>query len=67
MCEGVGCRLCLTWVNVVFRELMSNGELLGVDDPCQPHGWVFRETSGFGAMGLRKVNCNANLLLESPI
>ena len=36
--EGVGCRFCLAWVNVDFRELERNGELLGMDDPCQPHG-----------------------------
>ena len=30
-------------------------------------GKYFGETSGFLAMGLRKVYGNANLLLESPI
>ena len=30
----------LVWpgTNVDFRELVSNGKLLGEDDPCQPHG-----------------------------
>ena len=38
MGEGMGYRFCLALVNVDFRELVSNGELLGMDDPCQPHG-----------------------------
>ena len=38
MGEGVICRFCLAWVNFDFRELVSNRELLGVDDTCQPHG-----------------------------
>ena len=38
MGEGVGGRFGLAWTNVDFRELVSNGKLLGVDDPCQPHG-----------------------------
>ena len=67
MGEGVRCRFCLAWVNVDFRELVSNGELLGMDDPCQLHGGAFRENSSFGAIVLRKVYRNANLLLESLI
>ena len=38
MGEGVGGRFGLAWTNVDFRELVSNGKLLGEDDPCQPHG-----------------------------
>ena len=38
MDEGVGGRFGLAWTNVDFRELVSNGKLLGEDDPCQPHG-----------------------------
>ena len=38
MGEGVGGRFGLAWTNVDFRELVSNGEWLGEDDPCQPHG-----------------------------
>ena len=38
MGEGKGFRFCLAWVDVDFRELVSNGKLLRVDDPCQPHG-----------------------------
>ena len=38
MGEGMVCRICMAWVNVEFRELVSNGELLVVDQPCQPHG-----------------------------
>ena len=29
MGEGVGCRFCLAWLNVDFRELVGNGKLLG--------------------------------------
>ena len=38
MGEGVGGRFGLAWTNVDFRELVSNGNLLGEDDTCQPHG-----------------------------
>ena len=38
MGEGVGGRFGLAWTNVDFRALVSNGKLLGEDDPCQPHG-----------------------------
>ena len=37
MGEGMGCRFCLAWESVDFQELVSNRELLRVDDPCQPH------------------------------
>ena len=37
MGKVVCCSFCLAWESVDFRELVSNGELLGVDDPCQPH------------------------------
>ena len=35
---GVGSRFGLAWTNVDFRELVSNGKLLGEDDSGQPHG-----------------------------
>ena len=38
MGEGVGGRFGLAWTNVDIRELVSNGKLLGEDDPCQPDG-----------------------------
>ena len=38
MGEGMGGRYGLAWTNVDFRELVVNWKLLGVDDPCQPHG-----------------------------
>ena len=37
MGEGVGCKFCLAWLNVDFRELVGNGKSQGVDYPCQPH------------------------------
>ena len=46
MGEGVGDRFGLAWTNVDFWELVGNWKVLGVDDPCQPHGLVFRENSG---------------------
>ena len=67
MGEGVGGRFGLAWTNVDFREQVGNGKLLGEDDPCQPHGLVFRENSGLGATGVRKVSGNDNFLLEWPI
>ena len=36
--ERVCCRFCLACENVDFRGLLCNGEFLGVDDPCKPHG-----------------------------
>ena len=40
LCMGGGWVVGLVWpgTNVDFRELVSNGKLLGEDDPCQPHG-----------------------------
>ena len=67
MGEGVGGRFGLAWTNVDFRELVCNWKVPGVDDPCQPHGWVFRENSGLGATGVRKVSGNDYFLLESLI
>ena len=51
MGEWVGCGCCLVRLNVAFRELSNTWKLLGLDGPCQPHERVFRENSGFGAMG----------------
>ena len=65
--EWVGCGCCLVRLNVGFRELSNTWKLLGLNGPCQPHGGVFRENSGFGAMGVRKLSRNGNFLLESPI
>ena len=36
--EWVGGRFGLAWTNVDFRELVDNGNVLGKDDSCQPHG-----------------------------
>ena len=67
MGEGMGGRFGLALTDVDFRELVVNRKLLGEDDPCQPHGCVFRENSGLGATGVHKVSGNNNFLLESPI
>ena len=67
MGEWVGRGCCLARLSVEFRELSNTWKLLGVDGPCQPHGCVFREISGFGAMGVHKLSRNANFLLESAI
>ena len=67
MGEWVGRGCCLARLTETLRELSNTWKLLGVDGPFQPHGWVFRENSGFGAMGVRKLSRNANFLLEMPI
>ena len=38
MGEWVGRGCCLARLSVAFRELSNTWKLLGVDDPCQPHG-----------------------------
>ena len=38
MGEWVGRGCCLARLSVEFRELSNTWKLLGVDDPCQPHG-----------------------------
>ena len=63
----MGCGCCLVRLNVEFRELSNTWKLLGLEVPCQPHGGVFRENSGFVAMRVRKLSRNVNFLLESPI
>ena len=66
MCMGewVGCGCCLVRLNVAFRKISNTWKLLWFDGLCQPHGRVFRENSGLGAMGVRKLSRNANFLLE---
>ena len=67
MGEWVGCGCCLVRLNVGLRELSNTWKLLRLGGPCQPHERVFREISGFGAMGVRKLSKNGSFLLESSI